>query len=243
MTKRLEIKPGYVVISTTTATGGITYTRDHGTVEAEGMGGIRQDIASVKRIDHVEAVKATRAVAGKAERAVARRCTRVAGGWYHATSEALAVLSMDLADLAPEVDAANALAESVGSAARAHVGVMPVQLDVSNAECVREIYRTIRESLTEIHGAIVAGDAHDLGLALTRAVRLDSLAVGLAGDAIRMALEAAKSAGSEIRAVNRRRDDGIAVETVAEVAQRMTETYSGAVETALAWVSDTGIGQ
>lgn len=241
MSEKLQIKPGYVVISTTRATGGVSYTRQHGTEEPEGVDGIRQEIASIKRVDHREAVETTRKVARRAEYLIRTRCAAVAFGFY-ATPEACATLAIDLAELAAEVDAANDLASRVGSDAHVYVGMMPVEIDVSNGDCVREIYRTLRTGLGEIRAALVAGDAHDLKLALDRAARLDSLAVGLAGEAIRAAIESAREARSEISKVDRARESGAAVETAAEVAARMTETYSGAVDTALAWVSDDGIG-
>jgi hypothetical protein len=239
--QKIKVRPGYVILSTCSATGGVHYARTHGDEQPIGEDGVEQEIRSVKTIDHKEAVDRCNKIASAANHAVRKRTANSAFG-YFATADALTVLSEDLRQLSDEAAIANAFARSVGSARRVHVGIVPVEIDVANEDVAREVHRTVRVALTEIRDHLIAGEAHELKLAIDRAVRIDTLVTGLASESIRMALDSAKEARSELAKANKLRDDGdVKAESTDVVLKRVIQNYSGAIETALAWTSDERI--
>lgn len=241
MKQKIQVRPGYVILSTCSATGGVRYARTHGDEQPIGEDGIEQEIRSVKTIDHKEAVDRCNKIASAANHAVRKRTANSAFG-YFATEQALKVLGEDLSQLSVEAEIANDFARSVGSARRVHVGIVPVEIDVANEDVAREVHRTVRVALTEIRDHLVAGEAHELKLALDRAVRIDTLVTGLASEAIRMALTSAKEARSELAKANKLREEGDAqAENVEVTRERVIQNFSGAVDTALDWCSDERI--
>jgi hypothetical protein len=232
--KTIEVRAGYVVAGTTRERGGVTYRRERGSEERIGDDGVRQQIETEKTVDHVEAVRLIGQVAKQADYALRKHCTVTTFG-YFATPEAIPLIRDEFQAVRAAADAANDFARRAGSARRVAVGYVLTRLDLSTEDAAREVSRTIRETLGEILAALRAGDVAGASFRtpLTRAKGLDRLATGIIGEAVRGALESIGPAAKEIR-------DAIkAGEDPASVGDRMD---LGAIEQALAWVSDEGIG-
>jgi hypothetical protein len=212
----------------------VSYHRTRGIEEKIGADGIRQEIETEKTVDHVEAVRLISQVAKRADATLRKHCACTTFG-YFATPEALPAIKAEFADLRNQADDANDFAASVGSARRVHVGYVLTMLDLSHEDAAREVSRTIRETLGEILAALRAGDVTGPALRTpaARARGLDRLAVGIVGETIRQAIESVGPAAKIIR------DAVKAGESPESVGARVD---LGAIETALAWVSDDGIG-
>jgi hypothetical protein len=236
--QRIQVRPGYVVSNTTRATGGVSYQRTRGSQVAIGDDGIQQDIETRKIVDHVEAVRKVASVAKAADYLCRKTCAQTTFGWYCAP-DALSDLRVGFDALRDMANAANDFARSVGSASRVHVGFVPTMIDLGTEDAAREVARTIRETLSDVIEALrsgaVSGNGSENKLRgpVQRAKGLDKLATGLAGDAVRMALESIGPIAREIRDAVKRG------ESPESAGARME---FGALETALAWVSESGIG-
>lgn len=233
--QKIQVRPGYVIQNTSVARGGVTYQRTRGSEERVGEDGIRQWIETEKTVDHVEAVKRVEAVAKKADYICRSLCASTTFGWF-AAPDALPDIKARFSMLRREADEVNEFARSVGSRRRAHVGYVLTSLDLSHEDAARECARTVRETLGEIRDALRAGAVTGKDNALrgpaARAKGLDRLTVGLASEAVKLALESIVPAAREVR-------DAIKGGESPESAGAQVEL--GAIETALAWFAEEGI--
>jgi len=205
----VQIAPGYVVINTSKAAGGVTYDRTVLDEEAEGER-VVSDYQTRKTIDNAALVKAIDQTVKEVDHALRILCTRTAFG-YFVSPEKVDIVRAKVAGIAVQVDELNVAAEAAGSAHRGRIGIVTAYLDIGNPDNLKECYRVIRETLREIYDALRAGDVrddkdqdgditrrHQLRPILIRARNLEQMALGLHGHAIKTALDRAKTAKTEI---------------------------------------------
>lgn len=253
----IKVRPGYIVVDTSTATGGVHYQRKKSKPKSINRGkGVQQEIRTTKTVDHEEAVKAIDALVKRADYACRTLCANTAFGWF-VDDIGLRKLYAQFDELRTEAEALNRAAAQVGSERRAHISVIAGKLELSSPHAAREIARTVREVLTGIFDALRAGQVkkklgddgkllirNELHAPLLRAKNLDKLAMGPAGDAIKFALDRIPAAKKEILELLRNgespEDAGAAVDlTVIENAiiwfeENADDTAYDAVEEALA---------
>lgn len=246
ISKRIKVRPGYLVVDTSTATGGVTYDREYGDqVKINNGQGIQAKLQTIKTVDHVEAVAALDALKKKVDYACRKHCARTAFGWF-ADEVSLRALRKEVEELQAEAVTLNAAAAAVGSERRAHVGVVAGKLEIASAEAAREIARTIREVLGGVLAALRAGlvkkrtdkdgkviQKDELHAPLLKCKNLDRLAVGLAGEAVKMALDRIPEAKKEVLERLKKGDDPATIGA---------ELDLGAIENAITWFEEDEIG-
>jgi hypothetical protein len=244
--KRIKVRPGYLVVDTSTATGGVTYDREYGDeIKINNGQGVQAKLHTIKTVDHVEAVAALDALKKKVDYACRKHCARTAFGWF-ADEVSLRALRNEVAELQAEAVTLNTAAAAVGSQRRAHVGIVAGKLEVASAEAAREIARTIREVLSSVLGALRSGkvkkrtdkdgkviDRDELHAPLLKCKNLDRLAVGLAGEAVKMALDRIPEAKKEVLEGLKRGEDPASIGA---------ELDLGAIENAITWFEEDEIG-
>mgnify|MGYP001573285335 FL=1 len=237
--KTFEVRPGYVVVDTSTATGGITYVRRGIDKRAINHGaGIKTRHETVKEIDHVEAVAAVDAVVKAADYACRCLCTRTTFGYFVEATK-LGELQEAFHGLRAEAERVNANAVRAGSQRRVHVGLVLARLEIGGDAAI-EIAHTIRSVLTEVHGALRRGAVknakglrNELHAPLLRCRNLERLTVGIAGEAVRLALRQIPVARGEILERLKAGDD-------AETAGAKADL--GYIEAAVAWFEESQLG-
>lgn len=242
----VQIAPGYVVINTSKAAGGVTYDREVIDEEVEGDR-IVSDYQTRKVVDNAALVKAIDTTVKEVDHALRILCTRTAFG-YFVSPEKVDVVRAKIAGIAVQVDELNVAAEKAGSAHRGRVGIVTAYLDIGNPDNLRECYRVIRETLREIANALRAGDVrdeknkegditrrHTLRPILIRARNLEQMALGVHGHAIKTALDRAKTAKTEILTMladAERRGDELAPEAAG------AQVDLSEIETAIHWFEE-----
>jgi len=195
----IRLRPGWLIIDTSGASGGIEYDRGQlGEKPINRKRGIQTDHKTRKTVDNVEHCAAIDAVVKKVDYALRVHCARTRAGWF-ADDEALIRVQAEVAQIAAEAVLLNARARRAQSERAADIGIWPLRIDVASYEAVREITRTVRGVLTDIHNALREGKIAELHKLRIRAKNLDKFAVGFQSDAIRFALERAPIAVKEIR--------------------------------------------
>lgn len=197
----VQIRPGYVVLDVSSATGGVHYQRRE--IEQHKIGpdheGLQARHETVKTVDHVVAVKDVDAVVKQVDYAIRKYCAKTVFGPF-ADEDNLAKLQAEVAKIKAEAVEVNERAVAVGSARRAYIGIVPAKLDVVSPEAAEEIARTVREVLGDLRDALRVGDVGPRfdGVFL-RSKNLANLAVGLQSDAVRFALDCVKEARKRVK--------------------------------------------
>jgi hypothetical protein len=244
--QRVKVRPGFIVVDTSTASGGVTYVREYDDPTPINNGqGLRTKLHTTKTVDNVDAVAALDALKKKADYACKKHCARTAFGWF-ADEVSLRALRREIAELRIEAQALNVAAAARGSERRVHIGIVAGELDVANVDTAREIARTIREVLVNVYNALRTGHVKkvvdkdgetvykdELHAPLLKCKNLDRIAVGRAGDAVAIALERIPEAKKEVL---ERLKEG---EEPAEIG---ADLDLGAIENAITWFEDDEIG-
>lgn len=230
------IADGYIVVDLSSAMGGVHYQREHVSETLINHDhGLLSKIATIKTVDHVEAVVALDRLVKEADYACKKHCAKAIFGWF-ATPEALVTLREEFTMLREKADRLNALAQHAGSERIAFIDFVPSKIDVANPSTARAIAKTITEVLGKIHAALRAGDIRGSGnrlhAPLVQAKNLEQLAVGIAGEAVKNALELIPLAKKEIAD---RIDNGETPESAGHGVDL------GAIETALDWFDLGGL--
>lgn len=240
----IKLTPGYLVADDSYASGGVTYERVYSREQAKiNRGrGIERKHRTITRIDHLEAVQTIDALKKQVDYALVKHCVSMPFGWF--TNKAgLKKLRIEIEQLRKQANKLNTVAEKVDCARRIRVGIIPALLDVSTEESATAIARTIRETLTAVRDALRSGMVKrpkdgddsirdDLHAPLLRCRNLDRLAVGLAGEAVKNALERIPTAKKQILS---------ALKEGASPAQAGEAADLGAIEVAITWFEEGGI--
>jgi hypothetical protein len=235
-----KIAPGYVIINIATSSGGLKYLREHLGEEKEGER-VETEYKTNKVVDNVAVVKEIDAAVKEADYILRSNCVKTAFG-YFATDAKLVEVQKKIEALKGQMEHLNRKAKVLGSAHRGNIGIIAARLDIANADTMRECYRVVRETLEGIYEALLRGDVRDikdkddnisargqLRPAMLRARNLESMAIGLAGESIKRALECAKVARKQIL---ERIENGATPEEAGRAVD-LTE-----IETAITWFGD-----
>lgn len=198
MTK-FTAKPGWIIIDTSSASGGVHYQRkaldEHATNGGEG---IESRHETVKTVDHVILCKEIDSLVKHTDYILRKNCARTAFGYY-ATDAQLAAVRAETEKLQEQADALNNSAKVAGSARRAYIAIVPAQIDLCTPEAAQEIARTVREVLTALADTLLKGELGQFNNVWLRAKNLPSLATGVQADSITFALECARDVAKGIR--------------------------------------------
>jgi hypothetical protein len=202
-----KIQPGYVIVDTSSAVGGVTYDRqyegeDRQDVSRDGetLTAIEQDFRTHKRVDVAEIVKHGDQIVQAARYACRKRCVNTPLGWF-CDEQSLPEVRADFVGLAVEADEFNAKARRYGSARRVRVGFVPLRVEPDLEEAVREIARIVRGVCDDLLARIRAGEVDKLAPVFLRAKNLDKLATrgSVQRDSIVWAIECAKECRTALR--------------------------------------------
>lgn len=197
-------RPGWLIIDQSTASGGIRYERRALDESPINQGnGIKTVHRSTKTVDHVGYCAAVDACVKRVDYALRKHGTKVGKNWF-ADAPGLAAIEAAVAEITREAARLNTHdAVEARSDRRAYIGILPMPIDFDRAEAVREIARTIRETLGEIEAALRAGAVEDFHKLKLRSLNMDKLAVGMQSDAIRFALDCFAAARRTVKEASR----------------------------------------
>jgi hypothetical protein len=244
----IKIQPGYLVVSTSKVTGGISYDREYGEeLRINENQGVQISLHTVKTVDHVEIAAALDALKKKADYAFKKHCAHSAFNWWYADDVSLKALEKEIAELQREERVLNAAAKAVGSARRAHIGIIAGKIDVATPLVAAEIARTICDVLSDVIAAFRTGQVkrvldddgkviqqNALHAPLLRCKNLDRLAVGTAGEAVKIALQHVPHVRAEI--IEAIEKDGM------EPAEAGARVDLEPFENAITWFEEGSIG-
>lgn len=198
LTKSYQVRPGYIVVDTSSCKGGVTYHRDRTEEREWRENGVEREIHSTKQIDDKAVVKEGNQLVSAARYILRKHCAQTAVGWFCEDS-ALPALRTEVEEFEAAADAFNARARQTDSACRVTIGIVPIRLELDNHAAAEAIARTIRETLHQLKSVLRAGALDKLPPVLLRAKNLDQLAVGMQRDSIVFALDCVKAARKELR--------------------------------------------
>lgn len=202
---------GCFLVPEFSATGGVSYRRTGRSEEREGDR-LTADFATRKEVDHVDLVSQSRTLINRAYAVLERHATPTPVGHFVDAEGELAVRE-EIAKLTAEADDFNARARAAGSERRCRVAVYSVSLILDDERAAQRLTETVRERLGDMRAALVACDRKSFDAVWEKSTRLDKLATGIQADAIRMALDSAKTLRREIVELGR---DGLVKHEISE---------------------------
>jgi hypothetical protein len=237
--REAAFRPGYVVISTSIARGGVRYQRQDIDHTAHHDGSEDRRHLTDKHVDNVQVVKETAALVKLADYVLKQHCTYTAFGWFAAKAN-LSGLEEAYKPLREKADALNTRCRAVGSARRVHVGYVVAEL-VVDEYAAREIAVTIVDALKSYAEALRAGEVKDVKDASGKTIARDQvrvvevsrsnlqrLSVGMAGDILKLALESIRPTKKLIL---------VAIEAGATAADAGAAADLGSIENAIFFFS------
>lgn len=240
--RNFKVTPGYIVVNCSTAKGGIHYKRTPISEHKINAGkGLQSDHRTKKTVDHLEAVALVDGAVKKADYACRVHGANTVLGWY-VDDISLAALKADIALIEVEAAQANQVARACGSKREAYISIVPLKIDAASEEAAREIARTIREVLGDVITALRSGHVKKskdgkiedkLHAPLLRCKNLDRLAVGLAGESVKIALQRIPEAKKEITEAVKNGDDPATVGAALDLE---------AIENAISWFAENALG-
>lgn len=201
-------RPGFIIVKTTAARGGVQYDRQTVNITQHRDGSEEKRLMTDIRRDNAKVIKDSDALVKKCDYAYKKFCTNTVFGWY-ADQAALSGLEEEFVKLREEADKINRVAKEVGSARRVHVGYVAAKL-VLDEYAAREIATTIVAALGRFIEALRAGDVRDVkvdGRVVKRdqvraaeiaSGNLAKLAHGIPAQILQMAIDAVRPAKAEV---------------------------------------------
>ena len=228
----IEVRAGWILINTSHARGGIHYARTPKSEHAiNGGAGVESTHETTKTVDDVQACAAVDAVVKRAHYLLRRAAAWSVLGWVVSDPTILERVKAEVEALQAEAERVNRAAQAVGSYRRAWISLVAAEVDLATPDAAREVARTIREVLGGLAEAIRAGDLKAYHAPSIKAKNLASLAVGIAGEAVRNALDCLKRARTDVKT---RIDAGESPESAGR-AQDLEP-----VDAAISWFTDDG---
>jgi hypothetical protein len=231
-TDKIAVRAGWILINTSHAQGGIHYARTPKSARAiNGGAGAETTHETVKTVDDVQACAAVDAIVKRAHYLLRRSAAWSVLGWVVSDPTILERVRAEVDGLQAEAVRVNLAARACGSARRAWISLVAAEVDLATPDAAREVARTIREVLGGLAEAIRAGDLKAYHAPSIKAKHLDSLAVGITGEAVRNALDCLKRARADVKT---RIDAGESPESAGR-AQDLEP-----VDAAISWFTDDG---
>lgn len=198
----IRLRPGFVALDCSRATGGVTYeqTRHAVITEATRANGTEVVSWSTRRtVDHKQVVADMDALVKRVDYLLRVNCSRAGWGWF-ADADAAAKVRHGMDLLQDQAEELNATARRLGSARRVHLSLILVPLDVTNSDVAQEIYRSVLATLQGIHECLRAGMVgSELDKHLLRARNMGNVAVGITSAALTDALGRVPEWRNEVR--------------------------------------------
>jgi hypothetical protein len=195
----VAIRPGYVVLDCSTATGGVTHQRTPTVSRKKGDGRI-EDWSTTRIVDHAQIVKESDALVKQVDYLLRVHASRTGFGWF-ADDAAVAKIRNGLVDVRSKAEALNNAARKLGSARRTHIAVIFAKLDVAHEDVAQEIYRVARANLQAIYDCLRGGTVgQELDTALVRARNTGNVASGLLRTALDDAMSRVGAWRADVRA-------------------------------------------
>lgn len=177
--KKINFKPGFLIICEFSATGGVSYQRE---VVRQEENETEQKI--VRTVDNLDIHKESKAIVGAAYYAIEKYCVNTPVG-YLADQKAAKDVEEALGEVRECAKTLNEIAELLKSDRRVKVVTMPMKADFTPKMEAR-LTLFIRERMREIISALGSGDRHAYETAMERARNLDHLVEGAYSDSIRL---------------------------------------------------------
>lgn len=195
----VAIRPGFVVLDCSSATGGVQHQRTPTITHKQGDGRV-EDWSTSRIVDHSQVVKESDTLIKQVDYLLRVHASRTGFGWY-ADANAVAKIRNGLVDIKAKADALNETARKLGSARRTHIGVIFAKLDVAHEDVAMEIYRVARQNLQAIYDCLRAGTVgQELDTALVRAKNTGNVASGLLRTALDTAMTSIPAWRADVRA-------------------------------------------
>lgn len=195
---KINLKSGWVFMDASTANGGVHHKRTEIDQHREGDGLVKV-WQTEKVVDHEEMVKRVDALPKRVDYILRKHCSRV-GRFYFADEAQFEKVMGDIAELKQQAALVNREASQAGCARRAHISLIPAEINLAHEAAAREVAHTIQTTLQDLLDVIQAGDiGRPFERVMLRAKNLDKLAVGICAESIKFAIEEAKDAKKAIR--------------------------------------------
>jgi hypothetical protein len=199
-TTQIELRPGYIVVDCSKATGGVQYEQTAHEVEESRRGREVVSWSTRRTVDHKQVVADIDALVKKVDYLLRVNCTRAGWGWF-ADKDAAAKVRHGMDLLEEQAEALNDDAKRLGSARRVHLAVIFASIDVTNESVAQEVYRTVRENLQAIFDCLRGGMAGaELDKLMLRAKNMGNVAAGITQTALSDALSRIPEWRADLRA-------------------------------------------
>jgi hypothetical protein len=209
---QIQVRPGWLVLNQTKASGGVSSKRLVTTDVAQGRAGETTTVIT-RRVDNRRLYREMDVLRQEANYACRDCCIATRLGWY-VDQDNVDTLRARFATFRTTAEQLNREASRLGSERSITVSLVLAKLDFEVEDAASEIRHTVVDVLTSLHdilrtGMILTTDPGPVKLrpTLLRAQNLDRLAGGEDGSAIRAALTCVEDARAVIRD---RRADGLA---------------------------------
>lgn len=200
-TFKFKCQASYVIMDTSAASGGVTYSREAlSTREINDGEGLEKEWKTNKRTDHKALCKEADSIKNKASALLRKRCSYTAIGWICEENQ-LIHLASDFRALSAEAEVFNLRAAQSWCARRVRIGFVPLKLEIDNEAAAQEIARTIRDTLCDMQVKLSKGCTPPQWNTFyqTKVKNLDKLAAGMQKFSITAAIDCAKAARAEMR--------------------------------------------
>ena len=225
--RKIELRKGYIVTGTPSATGGHTYQQQEIQATHRNINQ-KKTWKTVKITDNVEACAKVDSVRQRGNYLLRKLCTATEIGYFLTPENHTAFLTA-ARELGAAADDVNALARKMGSTRQVHVNFVPLAIDLATPAVAEEIAYTVRTRLAEMRDLVRNGTVNSLldgKLQINQ--NLHRLGTGFAETVILDAIKEIKAAKTRIKAA-------IKVSQTPESAGRKEKLL--AVKAAISWFS------
>ncbi len=217
---------GVFLVPEFSATGGVSYKRTNRNQEQTGNR-LVEDYETRKEVDDVELVTLSKSIINRAYSILEKYTTQTPVGRF-ATPENELRVREELQELERAADEFNTASAVAGSEREVRIGVYAVALVLDDQRAAQRLRETILTRLTGLRDALARANREAFDRVWSSAWNLDTLACGIQADALRMAIDAAKTARRMIPELAK---DGL---TAHEIGERLE---LGAIDSAIALFS------
>jgi len=197
--KAIELRKGYIVTGTPSATGGHSYKQEEISPPTHRNTNRRRVWKTTKITDNVEACDAVDKVRQRGHYLLRRLCAATEIG-YFLEPDNYAKFITAARELGAAADAVNALARKMGSTRQVHINFVPLPIDLATPNVAAEVAYTVRTRLAEMRDLIHAGVVNSvLDSKIQTNQNLHRLGIGFAETVVLDAIKEIKEARSRIK--------------------------------------------